>query len=444
MMEKIFKRKLYDRLLEWKRVQNGKTAILVEGARRVGKSTLVELFAKNEYESYILIDFNEASAEVKSLFNDLMDMDFIFLQLQTIYKVVLKKRKSVIIFDEVQNCPLARQAIKYLVKDGRYDYIETGSLISIKKNTKNITLPSEEERVTLYPMDYEEFRWAMGDDATAPLLRTFYEKRMPLVQAHRHAMRDFRLYMLVGGMPQAVNAYLETNNFSMVDLAKRGIIQIYLDDFQKLDPTGRLETLFKEIPSQLSQTNNRYKPYAVLGDVDEDKLMELMKNLEDSKTTLFSYHTNDPNVGMSLTKDIGKYKIFCADTGLFVTLAFWDKDRTENVIYQRLLNDKLSTNLGYVYENMIAQMLTASGNKLFYYTWPKDKTHNYEIDFLLSRGAKLHSIEVKSSGYNTHKSLDAFCEKFSHIVERRYLIYTKDLKKDKETLLLPVYMTQFL
>lgn len=444
MMEKIFKRKLYDRLLEWKRVQNGKTAILVEGARRVGKSTLVELFAKNEYESYILIDFNEASAEVKSLFNDLMDMDFIFLQLQTIYKVVLKKRKSVIIFDEVQNCPLARQAIKYLVKDGRYDYIETGSLISIKKNTKNITLPSEEERVTLYPMDYEEFRWAMGDDATAPLLRTFYEKRMPLVQAHRHAMRDFRLYMLVGGMPQAVNAYLETNNFSMVDLAKRGIIQIYLDDFQKLDPTGRLETLFKEIPSQLSKTNNRYKPYAVLGDVDEDKLMELMKNLEDSKTTLFSYHTNDPNVGMSLTKDIGKYKIFCADTGLFVTLAFGDKDRTENVIYQKLLNDKLSTNLGYVYENMIAQMLTASGNKLFYYTWPKDETHNYEIDFLLSRGAKLHPIEVKSSGYNTHKSLDAFCEKFSHIVERRYLIYTKDLKKDKETLLLPVYMTQFL
>ena len=444
MMEKIFKRKLYDRLLEWKRVQNGKTAILVEGARRVGKSTLVELFAKNEYESYILIDFNEASAEVKSLFNDLMDMDFIFLQLQTIYKVVLKKRKSVIIFDEVQNCPLARQAIKYLVKDGRYDYIETGSLISIKKNTKNITLPSEEERVTLYPMDYEEFRWAMGDDATAPLLRTFYEKRMPLVQAHRHAIRDFRLYMLVGGMPQAVNAYLETNNFSMVDLAKRGIIQIYLDDFQKLDPTGRLETLFKEIPSQLSKTNNRYKPYAVLGDVDEDKLMELMKNLEDSKTTLFSYHTNDPNVGMSLTKDIGKYKIFCADTGLFVTLAFWDKDRTENVIYKKLLNDKLSTNLGYVYENMIAQMLTASGNKLFYYTWPKDETHNYEIDFLLSRGAKLHPIEVKSSGYNTHKSLDAFCEKFSHIVERRYLIYTKDLKKDKETLLLPVYMTQFL
>jgi len=443
-MERIFKRKLYDRLLEWKRVRNGKTAILIEGARRVGKSTLVEQFAKNEYDSYILIDFNEASDEVKSLFNNLMNKDFIFLQLQALYNVVLKERKSVIIFDEVQKCPLARQAIKYLVKDGRYDYIETGSLISIKKNTKNITIPSEEERVTLYPMDYEEFRWALGDEATVPLLRTFYERRLPLDRAHRDKMRDFRLYMLVGGMPQAVNEYIETNNFSMVDHVKRGIIKVYQDDFQKLDGTGRLETLFMEIPSQLSQTSNRYKPYTVLGQVDDDKLTELLKDLEDSKTALFSYHSNEPNVGMSLTKDISKFKIFCADTGLFVTLAFWDEDYTENIIYQKLLNDKLSTNLGHVYENIIAQMLAASGNKLFYYTWPKDETHNYEIDFLLSRGSKLHPIEVKSSGYKSHKSLDVFCQKYSHVVGQRYLIYTKDLKKDEETLLLPVYMTSFL
>ncbi|MBP5742202.1 MAG: ATP-binding protein [Paludibacteraceae bacterium] len=443
-MKRAFKRKLYSKLLEWKNSQNGKTAMLVEGARRVGKSTLVEQFAQNEYESYILIDFNEASEDVKSLFNNLMDKDFIFLQLQTIYNVVLKERKSVIIFDEVQNCPAARQAIKYLVKDGRYDYIETGSLISIKKNTKSITIPSEEERVTLYPMDFEEFRWALGDEATIPLLRTFYEKKLPLDNAHREKMRDFRLYMLVGGMPQAVEAYIETNNFSRVDIVKRNIIKLYQDDFQKLDPSGRLETLFMEIPSQLSQTSNRYKPYSVLGDVDENKLMELLKNLEDSKTTLFSYHSNDPNVGMSLTKDISKFKIFCADTGLFVTLAFWDKSHTENVIYQKLLNDKLSSNLGYVYENIIAQMLTAAGNKLFYYTWAKDETHNYEIDFLLSRGSKICPIEVKSSGYNTHASLDAFCEKFSSKIENRYLIYTKDMKKDKETNLLPVYMTQFL
>lgn len=443
-MKRIFKRKLYDRLLDWKRIQNGKTAILIEGARRVGKSTLVELFAQNEYDSYILIDFNEASEDVKSLFDNLMNMDYIFLQLQAIYNVVLKKRKSVIIFDEVQNCPLARQAIKYLVKDGRYDYIETGSLISIKKNTKNITLPSEEERVMLHPMDYEEFRWAMGDDTTIPLLRKFYEQGLPLDKAHREKMRDFRLYMLVGGMPQAVEAYIETNNFSMVDLAKRGIIRIYQDDFQKLDPTGRLETLFMEIPSQLSQTNTRYKPFTVLGDIDDDKLMELMNNLDDSKTVLFSYHSNDPNVGMSLTKNISKYKIFCADTGLFVTLAFWDKDYTENVIYQKLLNDKLSTNLGYVYENVIAQVLATSGNKLFYYTWQKDETHSYEIDFLLSRGAKLHPIEVKSSGYKTHKSLDVFCEKYSHIVDHRYLLYTKDLKRDGATMLVPVYLAMFL
>lgn len=443
-MARIFKRKLYERLLEWKNTQNGKTAMLIEGARRVGKSTLVEQFAKNEYESYILIDFNEASEEVKSLFKSLMNKDYIFLQLQSFYNVVLKERKSVIIFDEVQNCPLARQAIKYLVKDGRYDYIETGSLISIKKNTKGITIPSEEERVTLYPMDYEEFRWALGDAATVPLLRTFYEKRLPLAQVHRDKMRDFRLYMLVGGMPQAVDTYIETNNFSLVDHTKRGIIKVYKEDFQKLDETGRLETLFMEIPSQLSQTNNRYKAFSVLGQVDDIKLLELLRNLEDSKTALFSYHSNDPNVGMSLTKDISKYKIFCADTGLFVTLAFWDKDYTENVIYQKLLNDKLNTNLGYVYENVIAQMLTASGNKLFYYTWPKDANHNYEIDFLLSRGAKLHPIEVKSSGYKSHKSLDAFCEKFSHIVEMRYLIYTKDLQKDGETLLVPAYMTPFL
>lgn len=443
-MERIFKRKLYERLLEWKRVQNGKSAILIEGARRVGKSTLVEQFAKNEYESYILIDFNESSDEVKSLFSNIMDKDFLFLQLQAIYNVVLKERQSVIVFDEVQNCPLARQSIKYLVKDGRYDYIETGSLISVKKSTKDITLPSEEERVTLYPMDYEEFRWALGDEVTVPLLRTFYEKRLPLDKAHRDKMRDFRLYMLIGGMPQAVETYLETNNFALVDHVKRGIINIYQADFQKLDPTGRLETLFMGIPAQLSKASGRYRPYSVLGRVNEDKLMDLMRDLEDSKTVLISYHSNESNVGMSLTKDISRFKLFCADTGLFVTLAFWDKSNTENVIYQKLLNDKLSTNLGFVYENVVAQMLAASGNKLFYYTWAKDATHNYEVDFLLSRGTKLHPIEVKSSGYNSHVSLDVFCEKFSHVVDRRYLIYTKDLKRDAKTLLLPVYMTFFL
>ena len=437
----VFKRKAYKKLLEWKQKRNGSTAILIEGARRVGKSTLVETFASNEYESHILIDFNKASKEVKLLFEDLMNLDFLFMQLQAHYNVILKNRKSVIIFDEVQQCPQARQAIKYLVADGRYDYIETGSLISIKKNTKNITIPSEEERITLYPMDYEEFRWALGDESTMPLLGSFYERHLPLGSAHRAKMRDLRLYMLVGGMPQAVNAYLETNNLSLVDEVKRGIIKLYQDDFQKLDSSGRLETLFMEIPSQLSQNTNRYRPYSAIGEVNSDKMIEFLRSLEDSKTVLISYHSNAPNVGMSLTKDISKYKLFCADTGLFVTLAFWDKDFTENIIYQKLLSDKLSANLGYIYENLVAQMLSASGNKLFYYTWPKDSTHNYEIDFLVSRGSKLHPIEVKSSGYRRHASLDAFCLKYSGLVDKRYLIYTKDFCKDGETILLPVYMT---
>lgn len=443
-MDRIFKRKLYSRLLEWKQNRNGRTAILVEGARRIGKSTIVELFAKNEYESYILIDFNKASRQVKELFDDLMDMNRIFLQLQAIYNVILKERKSVIIFDDVQNCPLARQAIKYLVQDGRYDYIETGSLISIRKNTKGITLPSEEERVSMFPMDYEEFRWALGDDASVPLLKQFYDSKLPLDKAHRSKMRELRLYMLVGGMPQAVNEYLDTNNLAKVDVVKRDIITLYRDDFMKLDESGRLQRMFMEIPAQLSQSSNRYKTSSVLGQIQIDKLQELLKELEESKTCLFSYHTNDPNVGMSLTQDSSRFKIFCADTGLFVTLAYWDKDITENVIYEKLLSDKLSTNMGYVYENLIAQMLASAGNKLFYYTWPKDATHNYDIDFLLSRGTKLHPIEVKSSGYNSHASLDAFCKKFSSVIDRRYLIYTKDLKKDEQTILLPVYMTPFL
>lgn len=443
-MKRIFKRKLYDRLLQWKNTRNGKTAILIEGARRVGKSTLVEYFAQKEYSSYILIDFNKASNRVVALFDDLMDINFIFLQLQAIYNVVLTERQSAIIFDEVQACPKARQAIKYLVEDGRYDYIETGSLISISKNTKNITIPSEEERVAMHPMDYEEFRWAMGDTASIPLLKQFFDKKLALSQAHRSKMRELRLYTLIGGMPQAVNEYLETNNLSMVDLVKRDIIRLYIDDFQKIDASRRIEQLFMNIPAQLNQNSNRYKPYSVLGSVESDTLQGLLREMEDSKTVMFAYHANDPNVGMSLHQNSSRFKLFCADTGLFVTLAFWDKSFTENIIYDKLLSDKLSANLGYIYENLVAQMLTASGNKLFYYSWPKDATHNYEIDFLLSRSAKICPIEVKSSGYKSHASLDAFAEKFSKIISQKYLFYGKDLQKDGDTLLLPFYMTPFI
>jgi len=443
-MERIFKRKIYNRLVEWKQNRRGRTALLIEGARRVGKSTIVELFARQEYESYLLIDFNKASNQVKSLFDDLMDMNMLFLQLQTIYSVSLMERKSLIVFDEVQKCPKARQAIKYLVQDGRYDYIETGSLISIKQNTKDITIPSEEERIQMYPLDYEEFRWALGDEVSLPLLQTFWEKKMALDGAHRTKMRELRLYMLVGGMPQAVNEYLDSNDLSRVDQVKRDIINLYKDDFHKLDPSGRVETLYMNIPAQLSANSRRYTPSQVLGKTEETKLQELLRNLEESKTALFCYHSNDPNVGMSLTKDLYRYKIFCADTGLFVTLAFWDKEFTENIIYQKLLSDKLSANLGYLYENLVAQLLASFGNQLFYYTWPKDKKHNYETDFLLSRGFKICPIEVKSSGYNAHASLDEFCRIFHERIGERYLVYTKDLRRDEQTWLVPMYMLPFL
>ena len=417
---------------------------MVEGARRVGKSTLVEEFAKKEYETYILIDFNRAPLHIRNLFDDLTDLNRIFLVLQQQYHVVLKPRKSLIVFDEVQRCPTARQAIKYLVADGRFDYIETGSLISIKKNTKDITIPSEEERVTLYPMDYEEFRWALGDTVSVDLLRQFYDNRSPVGAAHRKTMGDLRLYMLVGGMPQAVDTYLKTNNLSIVDQVKRGILRLYLDDFQKIDVSGNAERLFVNIPAQLSANANRYLASTVIGEKSENKMGELLQALEESKTVIFSYHCTDPNVGMSLNKDLSRYKIYLADTGLFVSLCFLDKDYTENVIYNKLLSDKLEANLGYVYENLVAQMLASSGNGLFYYTFPKDEKHNYEVDFLLSRGNKVVPVEVKSSGYRTHRSLDVFCEKYSSRIGNRYLLYTKDYFQDGQTTCLPVYMTPFI
>lgn len=445
MEKKVFRRKIYNQILKWKQESNGSTALMIQGARRIGKSTIVEEFAKKEYSSYIIIDFNKASTTVKSLFDDLMDMDFLFLQLQTIYHVILEKRKSVIIFDEVQKCPNARQAIKYLVQDGRYDYIETGSLISIKQNTKGITIPSEEEHIDMYPMDYEEFRWALGDTVSVPLIKTFYDKRMPLGAAHRNMQKDLRLYMLVGGMPQAVNEYILTNNLAKVDAVKRRIIKLYSDDFLKIDASGKLSKLFMAIPAQLSKNISRYYTHSVIGELENNTAAEMLINLEDSKTVLVSYHADDPNVGMSLVKDISRYKLFIADTGLFVTMVFWDKDFTENIIYQKLLVDKLEVNLGYIYENLVAQMLTAAGNKLFYYTFKKDEKHLYEIDFLLSRGNKICPIEVKSSGYKTHTSLDAFRTKYSARIKNSYLIYTKDLQiGDNKLVYLPFYMTNMI
>lgn len=444
---RIFKRKIYDQLLNWKNRSNGKTAVLVEGARRVGKSTVVRQFAKNEYKSYILIDFSIASNDTIELFDHINDLDFFFMRLQFQFQTKLFERQSLIVFDEVQMCPKARQAIKHLVADGRYDYIETGSLISIHKNVKDIVIPSEEERICLMPMDYEEFKWALGDTVTMELLRETFEKRSPLGDGlNRKLMRDFRLYMLVGGMPQSVSAFLDTNNMEEVDIVKRNIITLYEEDFHKIDPSGRISMLFDAIPSQLSKNASRYQVTSVIGNKSNDNTRsQLISELQESMTVNMAYHADDPGVGMSLYMDMNRYKMYVGDTGLFVTLAFKDKDFTENIIYQKLLSDKIDANLGYVYENVVAQMLRASGNRLFYYTFPTETgKHNYEVDFLLSRGSKICPIEVKSSGYKRHASMDAFCQKFSSRILQRYIIYTKDMQRDGQTLFLPVYLTSFL
>lgn len=431
---------------EWKNDSDGRTALLIEGARRIGKSTVAEEFAKNEYESYILIDFAVVSDSIRAMFDDISDLDFLFLQLQLKYGVDLHERKSLIIFDEVQFCPKARQAIKTLVKDGRYDYIETGSLISIKKNVKDILIPSEERKLNMYPMDYEEFLWAKGDQSTSTLLRTVFEKRQPLGEdVHRKMMKDFRLYMLVGGMPQAVNEYLRTNNFRKVDAVKRDILNLYEDDFRKIDPTGKMSLLFDAIPGQLNKNASRYQVSSVLENERAGGVLDLIAELADSRTTLVAYHSNDPNIGMSNTKDLTKFKLFLSDTGLFTTLIFKDKDFTENIIYEKLLGDRLNANLGYVYENMVAQMLAVKGDALFYHTFQsKENGHNREIDFLLSRKNKLCPIEVKSSGYKTHRSLDVFSEKFSDRILKKYLVYTKDFSKSQDVDCIPIYMVPFL
>ena len=442
----MFKRKIYQKLLEWKNESDGHTALLIQGARRIGKSTVAKDFAETEYDSYILIDFSIAKPEVISLFRDISNLNYFFLQLQLHYHVNLVERKSLIIFDEVQLCPLARQAIKHLVADHRYDYLETGSLISIRKNTKDILIPSEEECINMYPMDYEEFLWALGDNVTTGILRECFQNKLPLGEsAHRKQMQQFRLYMLIGGMPQAVEAYLKTNNFSKVDKVKRNIIQLYSNDFRKIDSTGRASALFHAIPSELSKNTLRYQVSKVITNQRAIDIRELIADLQDSMTVLASFHVNDPGVGMSFNKDIDRFKMFVCDTGLFTTLAFMDKDFTDNMIYEKLFYDKLATNLGYMYENIVAQILCAKGDGLFYHTFPSETSnHTNEIDFVIARKNKICPIEVKSSGYKQHASLNRFREKFRDRIFKSYVIYTKDYQQINDVEYIPVYMTPFI
>ncbi|WP_283170035.1 ATP-binding protein [Curtanaerobium respiraculi] len=442
----MFKRKIYNDLLEWKGTSDGKTALLVEGARRVGKSTIVEEFARNEYRSYILVDFMEAPRATRELFDDISDLNYLFLQLQLQYGTRLFERESLVVFDEVQLCPKARQAIKKLVADGRYDYVETGSLISIRKNTAGILVPSEERKLQMRPMDYEEFCWARGDEATVPLLRQAFAEGRPLGdRTARMLMRGYRLYMLVGGMPQAVDAYLQSNNLEVVDQVKRDIIGLYEEDFYKISPSGALSRLFDAIPAQLAKKSSRYHVSSVLANRSASGVLEEISELAASRAVLVAYHVDDPNVGMSAAIDLEKFKLYLGDTGLFVTLMFKDSAFTDNVVYEKLLADRLPVNMGSVYENAVAQQLAMNGEGLFYHTWPKvGSNRNYEIDFIVSRGKKICPIEVKSSRYRRHASLDDFAEKYSSRIGRQYLVHTKDMGKDGPIACVPTCMAQFI
>ncbi len=443
MIPVFFKRKAYNELLKWKESYADSYAILVEGARRVGKSTIVENFAATEYRSYIMIDFAQVNRDVLDCFDDISNLDMFFLRLQAIMGITLYENESAIVFDEVQLFPKARQAIKQLVKDGRYHYIETGSLISIKKNIKDILIPSEEMKLQVYPMDYEEFCEATGMDFN--VLSAIYATGKSLGQnVNRKLMRDLRIYMAVGGMPQAVEAYVSGKNFSEIDFVKRQIIALYESDFKRIDDSGRLSMLYHSIPAQLSKDTKRYRLSSALGKRKSALSEELLYDLIDSKTVLPSYNSTDPRVSLSLSKDIDSYKLYIADTGLFVTLMFIDRPSTENEIYAKLMSDKLPANFGYLYENLVAQIISASGRELYYHTWEKSgSTHYYEIDFLISDGSKISAIEVKSSGIGKHESMTEFRKSYHKNIKNCYLLSQKDFNKSEYIKYLPLYVTPF-
>ena len=439
-----FKRKAYKKLLEWKKNYSSEYVVMLEGARRVGKSTIAETFAKNEYKSHILIDFSKAAANIIECFNDIGNLNVFFLRLQAETGTTLYEHESLIIFDEVQLFPKARQAIKHLVADGRYSYLETGSLISIRKNVKDILIPSEEMKIQVFPMDYEEVCDATGGNFG--LLHQIFDSGKAIGQAtNRKLMRDLRLYMAVGGMPQAVEAYINGKNFSEIDMVKRQIISLYEEDFKKIDPSGRISAMYHSIPAQLSKDAKKYRITTAIGKKNNTKAEELLYDLIDSKTVLPCYNSTNPRVSLADTKDFDSYKLYLCDTGLFVTLMFIDRPATENKLYAKLLSDKLPANLGYLYENLAAQMIAATGRELYYHTWGKDgSTHYYEVDFLVSDGSKIDALEIKSSGTGKHESIKEFCRKFSQNINKAYLISQKDSGNEENILLRPFYFVPFL
>lgn len=441
----MFRRKAVDSLKDWKEKLAPKYAALLEGARRVGKSTIAEEFAKENYRSYIKIDFANISADLSDVFTDITALDLFFLRLQTVTGVTLYRRESVIIFDEIQLRPSVRQAIKYLVADGRYDYIETGSLISIKKNVRGIVIPSEEHKIPVHPMDYEEFMWATGNDSYG-VLRDLYRLDSPVGNGtNRKLMRDFRIYMAVGGMPQAVQAYVDGRDFSQIDTVKREIISLYVDDFKKIDSSGLIGRMYKSIPSQLATGKRRYVVSAATQKRKTGRDLERLSDLLDSKTVIPCYNALNPGVSLSQTRDDETYKLYLSDTGLFTTMLFDASPGAGSTIYSKLLSDKLPADLGYLYENVVAQMMASTNRELYYHTWNKaGSTHYYEVDFIVQAGSKIIPLEVKSSGSRMHESIDVFCGKYSQYIRDAFLLSQKDVGHQEQLKSKPVYMLPFI
>lgn len=446
----MLKRKIYDELINWKKKSNGQTALLIDGARRVGKSYIVELFAQNEYKSHIIIDFGNAPQDILDLFiHESADLDLFFAKLSAFYSTVLYRRESIIVFDEVQQFPRARQLIKYLVADGRYDFVETGSLIRLKKNTEDIIIPSEEEHKEMFPMDFEEFLWAMEDEATVPLLRHCFETKTPLGQTlHRKVMNDFRQYVLVGGMPQSVLAYIGGKDFGASDEAKRRILQLYRDDVSKFAGgyEEKVYAVFDGIPGQLSKKEKKY----MLSSININARFRTYEDsfiwLSEAMVVNACFNATDPNVGLALSADHSTQKCYMADTGLLVTHTFMDSAFTDNELYKAILFDRLDINEGMIMENIVAQILRKNGHKLYFYSRNDNRRreNHMEIDFLIAEGKKISPVEVKSASYRSHTSLDKFRKKFSEKIGTPYILYPKDIMEKDGILHLPLYMAMFL
>ncbi len=444
------KRKFYDKLLYWKETAEGKSALLIDGARRVGKSFLCRSFGENEYKSMIFIDFGNVSREMTDVFeNESSDLDLLFAKLSAFYRVKLYKRESLIVFDEVQQFPRARQLIKYLVADGRYDYVETGSLLSMKQNVKDIVIPSEEEHLEMFPLDFEEFLWAMGDETTVPLLRQCFERGEPLGQAlHRKVMNDFRQYLLVGGMPQAVLEYVKEKDFAATDRVKKRILTLYRNDIGKYAEgyESKVVAIFDSLPGQLSKREKKYKLSSISKNARLRSYEDAFMWLADAMIVNPCFNTTEPHVGLALSGDHDTQKIYMADTGLLVTHAFGDGDYVDNELYRSILFDKLGVNEGMLMENVVAQMLRCNGHRLYFYSRSdtNNRSNMMEVDFLIAGRKKIRPIEVKSSAYRAHSSLDKFRTRYAPHLEQPYILYPKDVMVKEGVVHLPLYMAMFL